>query len=239
MQNRYLNAMLAASSPMSTEDTMSLAIFDLDNTLLGGDSDHAWGEFLIAQGLVSPEEHRRKNDEFYRQYQQGGLDIQAYLRFALAPLAGRPPEELAALHRQFMADFIADMRLPAAEALIDQHRQAGDTLMVITATNRFVTEPIVRSLGIDILLASDAEVVDGFYTGEPQGIPCFQEGKVQRLESWLTENGQSLDGSYFYSDSHNDLPLLQRVERPVAVDPDPQLRAHAEQAGWPVISLRD
>lgn len=218
---------------------MSLAIFDLDNTLLGGDSDHAWGEFLIAQQLVDPVQHQQKNDEFYRQYEQGGLDINAYLRFALAILKGKTPAELSELHQRFMCDFIAPMILPKARELVEQHRLAGDTLMVITATNRFVTEPIVREFGIDILLASDAEMNDGRYTGEPTGTPCFQEGKVTRLEQWLLDHGETLAASHFYSDSHNDLPLLKKVEKPVAVDPDETLRQYASQAGWPVISLRD
>lgn len=218
---------------------MTLAIFDLDNTLLGGDSDHAWGEFAIDQGLVSAEEYRAQNDEFYRQYQQGGLDIDAYLRFALAPLVGRSPQQLAALHQTFMANYIAPLRLPKAEALIEQHRAQGDTLLIITATNRFITGPIAESLGIDNLLASDGEVVDGHYTGEPSGVPCFQEGKIERLKMWLAGRQETLSGAYFYSDSHNDLPLLKWVDKPVAVDPDPTLRHHAEQAGWPIISLRD
>ncbi len=238
MQNENTGVIVPAF-PKAIGHNMSLAIFDLDNTLLAGDSDHAWGEFLIAQGLVDPNEHQRKNDEFYRQYQQGGLDIHAYLRFALAALKSKTPAELAPLHKQFMRDFIDPMQLPKAAELIEKHRQAGDTLMVITATNRFVTAPIVQSLGIEILLASEAEIIDGCYTGEPSGTPCFQEGKVSRLQAWLKEHQQSLSGSYFYSDSHNDLPLLLQVENPVAVDPDETLRAHAEQAGWPVISLRD
>lgn len=218
---------------------MTLAIFDLDNTLLGGDSDYAWGEFAVHKGLVSAEEYQAQNDEFYRQYQQGGLDIDAYLRFALAPLAGRSPQQLAALHREFMADYIAPLRLPKAEALVEQHRAAGDTLLIITATNRFITGPIADSMGIDNLLASDAEMVDGHYTGAPSGIPCFQEGKIERLKVWLQDSGERLPGAYFYSDSHNDLPLLKWVDKPVAVDPDDTLRHHAEQAGWPILSLRD
>lgn len=217
---------------------MTLAIFDLDNTLIAGDSDHAWGEFLVARGHVDGEQHRQRNDEFYRQYQQGGLDIEAYLRFALAPIAGKSPEELAPLHADFMSSYIAKMRLPQADTLIDKHRQQGDRLMIITATNRFVTEPIARSLGIQIMLASEPELRNGRYTGESEDIPCFQQGKVQRLERWLKENGESLAGSYFYSDSHNDLALLEQVDNPVAVDPDDRLRKTAESAGWPIISLR-
>ncbi len=217
---------------------MTLAIFDLDNTLLGGDSDHAWGEFLVDRQWVDAEEHRQRNDEFYRQYQQGGLDIDAYLRFALGPIAGHRVEELQPLHDDFMANYIAPMRLPKAEQLIEHHRAQGDTLMIITATNRFVTEPIARAMGIQIMLASEAEVVDGRYTGNSEDIPCFQGGKVIRLQRWLRENGETLAGSYFYSDSHNDLPLLEQVDHPVAVDPDDRLREAANRAGWPIISLR-
>lgn len=218
---------------------MALAIFDLDNTLLGGDSDHAWGEFLVEQGLVDPDHHRRQNDEFYRQYCEGGLDIDAYLRFALAPLAGKTVQELIPLHAAFMASHIQPMMLPKAAALVEQHRQAGDTLMIITATNDFVTGPIARELGIAVLLASQAEVVDGRYTGKPTGLPCFQHGKVTRLEQWMAANNATLNGSYFYSDSHNDLPLLSEVDHPVAVDPDERLAAVASEKGWPIISLRD
>lgn len=217
---------------------MTLAIFDLDNTLLGGDSDHAWGEFLVDRQWVDADEHRERNDEFYRQYQQGGLDIDAYLRFALSPIAGKQPAELEPLHADFMANYIAPMRLAKADQLIEKHRQQGDTLMIITATNRFVTEPIARSLGIQILLASEPEIIDGRYTGNSDDIPCFQEGKVRRLNRWLRENGETLANSYFYSDSHNDLPLLRQVDHPVAVDPDERLRSAAESAGWPIISLR-
>tara|TARA_R110001592_G_scaffold101814_4_gene287898 strand:+ start:5040 stop:5693 length:654 start_codon:yes stop_codon:yes gene_type:complete len=217
---------------------MALAIFDLDNTLLGGDSDHAWGEFLVSEGIVDSHEFQQQNDEFYRQYQQGGLDIQAYLSFALAPLSRFSSAELSKLHQSFMSKYITLLRLPKADALIKQHREAGDFLMIITATNSFVTAPIAAALGIDTLLASEAEIIDGRYTGKPSGTPCFQDGKVQRLKQWLAANKQSLDGSYFYSDSHNDLPLLKVVDKPCAVDPDEKLRQYAETAGWPVISLR-
>ncbi|MGJ8687388.1 MAG: HAD family hydrolase [Spongiibacteraceae bacterium] len=218
---------------------MPLAIFDLDNTLIGGDSDHSWGEFLVANKIVDASTHQKQNDEFYRQYQYGGLDIDAYLNFALAPLANFSAAELRILHQQFMADYIAPLRLKKADALIAKHRSAGDQLIIITATNRFVTAPIAKALGIDSLLASDAEIIDGQYTGRPTGVPCYQEGKVTRLKSWLSETGHSLAGSYFYSDSHNDLPLLSLVDHPVAVDADEQLTAHAKAAGWPIISLRD
>lgn len=217
---------------------MALAIFDLDNTLLGGDSDHAWGEFLVEQQLVDVEYYRQKNDEFYRQYCEGGLDIDAYLRFALQPLKGKTPAELAPLHQQFMQSHIQPLMLPKAIALIEKHRAAGDRLLIITATNSFITTPIAKALGIEELMASDAELIQGQYTGAPSGIPCFQEGKVVRLKEWLQHNKESLVGSYFYSDSHNDLPLLKQVETPVAVDPDDRLRAYAEQHNWQILSLR-
>ncbi|WP_269618634.1 HAD family hydrolase [Zhongshania sp. BJYM1] len=218
---------------------MALAIFDLDNTLLAGDSDHAWGEFLVAKGIVNSDEFKAKNDEFYQQYQQGGLDIDAYLRFALSPLSKYNSDELAGMHAAFMAEYIAPLRLPKADALLQQHRDAGDFVMIITATNSFVTRPIAHALGVKTLLASEGEIIDGRYTGNPSGIPCFQSGKVTRLQNWLTETDHSLEGSYFYSDSHNDLPLLKVVDNPIAVDPDDTLKANAIEAGWPVISLRD
>lgn len=217
---------------------MSLAIFDLDNTLIGGDSDHLWGEFLIEEKLVDAAAYRQQNDLFYQQYQQGTLNIHDYLKFALQPLTRFPSAELASLHSRFMTAKIHPIMLPRAADLIDQHRQRGDTLLIITATNRFITEPIARYLGIDNLLASDAELLDGRYTGRPQGVPCFQHGKVTRLYEWLETSGENLNESHFYSDSANDIPLLELVHNPVAVDPDPKLAQYAEQKGIPIISLR-
>ncbi|WP_018013517.1 HAD family hydrolase [Teredinibacter turnerae] len=229
-----------AIHPLRLLDThlLSLAIFDLDNTLIGGDSDHAWGEFLVAEKIVDADTHSRTNDQFYEDYKRGTLDIHAYLRFALAPLKQYNMTELDELHQRFFAACIRPLWLPKAEALIASHRQQGHRLLVITATNRFITAPIVAALGIDDLLASDAEIVDNHYTGEPSGIPCFQQGKVERLKNWLAETGETLANSYFYSDSANDLPLLQVVDHPVAVDPDERLRAFAEQHQWPILSLR-
>lgn len=218
---------------------MSLAIFDLDNTLLGGDSDHAWGQFLVDQGLVDGAEYQRANDYFYARYQSGELDIMEFLAFALKPLAQHPREQLDAWHRQFMAQSIAPMRLPKADALLQKHRDRGDDLLIITATNEFITHPIAASLGVDDILATTPEIVDGAYTGRVAGTPCFQEGKVERLNNWLAETGRNLEGSYFYSDSHNDLPLLRLVDNPVAVDPDPALEQAARDNHWPIISLRD
>jgi HAD superfamily hydrolase (TIGR01490 family) len=218
---------------------VTLAIFDLDNTLIGGDSDYLWGCFVCEQGLVDGDEFAARNEQFYADYQAGKLDIRAYLRFALSPLVGQAPETLAAWHRKFMATKIEPIMLPKAAALIDSHRKRGHELLVVTATNQFITRPIAEALGIGELLACEAEMVDGRYTGEPAGVPSYHEGKVTRLRAWLVDRDTTLDGAYFYSDSHNDLPLLKLVDHPVAVDPDPTLLAHAEAAGWPVISLRD
>ncbi|WP_027857468.1 histidinol-phosphatase [Marinobacterium jannaschii] len=217
---------------------MRLAIFDLDNTLLNGDSDHAWGEFLCQKGIVDSEEYRRANDYFYQQYKQASLDIFEFLEFALKPLAQLDMTQLQALHSEFMATVVADMMLPKAQALLQQHRDQGDFLLIITATNRFVTGPICEALGVDDVLATEPEVVDGQYSGKVAGTPCFQDGKVERLNSWLAEHGHSLEDSYFYSDSRNDLPLLLKVEHPVAVNPDEALDAHAREHGWPVLDLR-
>ncbi len=217
---------------------MALAIFDLDNTLLGGDSDHAWGEFACEMGIVDSAVFARRNDAFYEDYKAGQLDIDAYLRHALSPLVGQSVEQAAIWHAQFMESKIEPMLLPAAAELVAKHRDAGDDLLIITATNRFITAPIAARLNIDELIACDVEVVNGHYTGEPQGIPSYAAGKVTRLEAWLKQHDDSMAGSWFYSDSHNDLPLLQEVDNPVAVDPDDTLRAHAQQQGWPIISLR-
>ncbi|TXS93939.1 HAD family hydrolase [Parahaliea maris] len=217
---------------------MTLAIFDLDNTLIAGDSDHLWGCFLCDRGLVDSTEFAARNEQFYRDYQSGQLDIMAYLRFALGPLAGREPAELEAWHADFMRSVIEPIMLPAASELIEHHRRQGHRLLVITATNEFITRPIASALGIHELLACEAERVDGYYTGEPTGVPSYGAGKVTRLEAWRAEHGESLDGAWFYSDSHNDLPLLKQVENPVAVDPDETLLAYAESEGWEVISLR-
>ena len=218
---------------------MTLAIFDLDNTLIGGDSDHLWGQFVVEQGLVDGEHFANRNEQFYEDYKAGSLDIDDYLRFALSPLVGHPQQELAAWHRQFMRSKIAPIMLPKASELIREHRALGHQLMVITATNHFITRPIADALGIEELLACEAQIVDGFYTGRPSGVPSYRAGKVTRLQQWLAGRDSTLDGAWFYSDSHNDLPLLELVDNPVAVDPDETLLARARALGWPVISLRD
>lgn len=217
---------------------MTLAIFDLDNTLLRGDSDHAWGEFIADLGIVNAAEYRQKNDAFYEDYCRGELDIYAYQRFVLSVLVGRSPQELSRWHAKFMHDKIEAMILPKAEALIASHYAQNHTLMIITATNTFITAPIAKRLGIDILIATEPALHNGSYTGDITGIPCYREGKVERLNAWLQQNNETLAGSFFYSDSHNDLLLLQHVDSPVAVDPDDTLKTFAEQHGWPVVSLR-
>ena len=217
---------------------MTLAIFDLDNTLLGGDSDNLWGEFVCEQGLVDSADFAQRNAQFYADYQAGTLDIDAYLRFALSALKGKPAATLASWHLAFMDSKIKPILLPKAAALLEDHRQRGHELLVITATNRFITEPIVALLGLEHLVACEGEIVDGVYTGEPSGVPSYHAGKVTRLHDWLDGRDTTLDGAWFYSDSHNDLPLLELVDNPVAVDPDDTLRARAVELGWPVISLR-
>ncbi|NND66809.1 MAG: HAD family hydrolase [Halioglobus sp.] len=218
---------------------MTLAIFDLDNTLIGDDSDNLWGEFVCLQGIVPGADFRARNDQFYADYKAGNLDIDAYLRFALSPLIGVPRATRDAWHEEFMRTMIEPILLPAAADLIARHREQGHELVIITATNRFVTEPIAARLGIDQLIACEGEIVDDVYTGEPAGVPSYAGGKVTRLMAWLEERGSSMDGAWFYSDSHNDLPLLELVDNPVAVDPDETLRARAQEMGWPVISLRN
>lgn len=218
---------------------MSLAIFDLDNTLLSIDSDHAWGEFLVEQGAVDPVAYREANERFLADYNAGTLDMAAFLEMALKPLAENTPEQLAAWHQQFMASKIEPHILPKAEELLARHRTKGDTLLIITATNRFITGPIAERLGVDNLIAVEPEMVDGRYTGRVVGVPSYREGKVIRLQAWLEAQDITMDGAWFYSDSHNDLPLLEKVDHPVAVDPDDTLRKVAEERNWRIMSLRD
>jgi len=217
---------------------MALALFDLDNTLLAGDSDYLWGRFLVERGIVDAEYHDRENRRFYADYEKGVLDIRAWLRFQLAPIAAMEPGSREKLRKEFLREVIEPIILPRGLELIRRHRDRGDALLIITATNRFITGPIAERLGIDELLATEPEKVGDRYTGRVAGVPCFREGKVRRLEQWLAERGLTLEDAWFYTDSHNDLPLLARVTHPVAVDPDRVLRAEAEKRGWPVISLR-
>ena len=218
---------------------MALAIFDLDNTLIAGDSDHSWGQFLVSEKRVDAEQFAQINDRFYADYVAGNLDIFAYLAFSLRPLTEIPAPELEQLHRKFMQTVITPLQLPKAHALLQKHRDAGDRLLIISATNRFVIEPICHSLGVTELLASEPEKVDGRYTGKVFGTPTYQQGKVIRLQEWLAAEKESLEGSWFYSDSINDLPLLLEVDNPVAVDPCEKLKREATERQWPIISLRN
>ena len=217
---------------------MSLAIFDLDNTLLADDSDYLWGCFLVEHGIVDAEAYESENQRFYDQYLEGSLDIHEFLRFQLQPLAIHKRTQLEKWREQYLMEKIDPILLPRARTLLEKHRAQGDKLLIITATNRFITEPIAKRYGVDKLLATEPEIVDGEYTGGVNGIPCFQAGKVEQLNNWLAKENQTLDGSWFYSDSHNDLPLLERVDHPVAVDPDDKLKSHARAMGWPITSLR-
>ena len=217
---------------------MPLALFDLDNTLLIGDSDYLWGQFLVEKKLVDGAHYEERNREFFQDYKLGKLDIHAYLSFQLGILAQHEMENLHLWRRTFVHEKILPIISNKAKELLQWHRQRQDTLVIITATNRFVTTPIAEVLGVAHLLATDLEEVDGRFTGRPAGIPCFQDGKVHRLMQWIKNNENSLENSWFYSDSHNDLPLLTQVKNPVAVDPDDTLRQVAEEKGWKVISLR-
>jgi HAD superfamily hydrolase (TIGR01490 family) len=220
---------------------MKLALFDLDNTLLNGDSDYCWAQYLIDRGILEREEYERRNDWFYHHYKQGTLDIHEYLAFQLAPIAGRPREEIDAWHADFMRTKIRPIVHARTPALLAAH--SGQLRAIVTATNRFITAPIARELGVEHLIACEVEEgADGRLTGRAVGTPSFREGKITRLEEWLASLGHRLDDfeeSWFYSDSLNDLPLLERVTRPVAVDPDPTLESHARDRGWPILRLRD
>lgn len=220
---------------------MNLALFDLDNTLLGGDSDFEWAQFLIEQGALDRELFEAKNLAFYEQYKQGTLDIHEFLDFQLKPLSRHPRHVLDAWHEEFMQRKVRPMMGPAAHALVAKHHAAGDICVIITATNRFVTAPIAREFGVEHLIATEPEQRDGEFTGRVGGVPSFREGKITRLEEWMAQRGWgwgSFADIWFYSDSLNDLPLLEKVKHPVAVDPDATLRAHAEQHGWRIMSLR-
>lgn len=218
---------------------MALAIFDLDNTLLGGDSDYLWGRYLAENNIVDAQHYHDQNLAFYEDYQRGQLDITAFLEFVFAPLAAHPMETLLAWRKDYLQQKIEPIILSKGIALIESHRAKGDDLLIITATNRFLTEPIAKKLGIDELIATDPEMIEGRFTGKVDGIPSFQQGKVTRLAHWLKERHKNLQGSFFYSDSHNDLPLLEQVDTPVVVDPDDRLREVAKQRGWKILSLRE
>jgi HAD superfamily hydrolase (TIGR01490 family) len=214
---------------------MNLAIFDLDNTLLSGDSDYAWGEFLVEQGIVDKNFHSRTNAMHLADYNAGKLDIDKFLSFQLEPLKNNPRRILEEIRGQFLEVVIKPMINEQARTLVRRHREQGHTLMIITATNRFITAPIADEFGIGILIATEVEEIDGQFTGRTFDIPSFGEGKVRRLNNWLVERSVVLTSSWFYSDSHNDLPLLEVVDHPVAVNPDDTLREEARLRKWKTV----
>ena len=217
-----------------------LALFDLDNTLLGGDSDHAWGEFLINRGLVAEKDHRDTNDRFYKDYLEENLDIHAYVAFTLEPILAYTSKQRNALLADFMKHSIENMMLEKAQALVDTHKSRGDLCIVITATNSFITTPIAKAFKINNLISTEVEIKQNYLTGKILGIPCYQQGKTEKLKQWLiSQSGKlSLEDSIFYSDSINDLPLLEAVNEPVAVDPDYKLLQVSRERDWKVLSLR-
>lgn len=217
-----------------------LALFDLDNTLLAGDSDHAWGEFLIEQQLVDETTHRKRNDKFYQDYLNGELDIHAYVAFTLSPILSYNLEERTELHQKFMQQAVKPLLTDKAFELVADHRKAGDYTLIITATNTFITAPISALFQVDKLLATDVELIDNKLSGRITGTPCYQQGKVLKLKQWLASSAinLSLDHSVFYSDSINDLPLLEKVAMPIAVNPDKQLSEISKKKGWQIQSLR-
>lgn len=226
---------------MKQNNSQNLALFDLDNTLLAGDSDYNWSIFLIGEGLLDEKTHHDRNEQFYQDYKNGCLDIMAFLKFQLQPLSQHPKAFLDELHKKYMDKVIRPMMTEKAQALVDEHKAAGDLCLVITATNSFVTKPIATAYGIEHLIGSDPEMINGEYTGGVTGVPTYKEGKVIRLNQWLEARGkmlQDFETSYFYSDSLNDLPLMKLVTNPVAVDADDILAAYAKEQGWPHISLR-
>ena len=218
---------------------MPLAIYDLDNTLIGGDSDYLWGEFLCDEGIISDRESFQKmNDYFYHQYETGELNIFAWAEFSFKVLTKHSLEELNKLRKDFVDTKIKPILLEKAQSCINNHKEKGDTVLVITASNTFITRPIIEMYGIDHLLATEPEFISGRFTGKVSGIPCFQSGKIDNLMPWLEKNNESLIGSYFYSDSHNDLPLLELVDNPIAVNSDEILSSAAHKNGWPVLDWR-
>jgi HAD superfamily hydrolase (TIGR01490 family) len=218
---------------------MALALFDLDNTLLNGDSDYSWGRFLVSKKAVDADFYEAENLRFYEEYKAGIMDIYEYQEFSLSPLIQYSWQQLIEWRDEFLETIVKPMLLPKAVALIQQHQKKQDTLMVITATSSFITRPITDIYNIKYLLATEPEIVDQKFTGKVSGEPCFQENKVKKLLQWVKEEQQDLNNSYFYSDSRNDIPLLEQVTFPYAVDPDDHLRQHALDKGWKIITLRD
>lgn len=219
----------------------NLALFDLDNTLLAGDSDYNWSLFLIEEGLLDAKTHHERNEQFYLDYKNGNLDIYKFLEFQLKPLSQHSKKFLDELHLKYMSKVIRPMMTQKSQDLVNKHKAQGDLCLVITATNSFVTKPIATAYGIEHLIGTDPEMVNGEYTGGVSGVPSFQDGKVTRINQWLAERNQQLsdfETSYFYSDSHNDLPLMKLVTHPVAVDADATLAEYAKAQAWPQISLR-
>ena len=217
---------------------MTLALFDLDNTLLSGDSDYEWGRYLVSKQLVDAERYEEANQKFYEDYKAGMLDIREFSAFSFEPLSRIPIQELKQLHQGFMDEIIRPLITDKARQLVEQHREQGHTLAIITATNSFITTPIAKEFGIPNLIATEPKIIKGRYSTEIDGIPCFKEGKVERLKTWLAEHNETLQDSYFYSDSHNDLPLMEKVETAIAVDPDDKLRKIAVDRAWEIMSLR-
>lgn len=217
---------------------MTLALFDLDHTLLDGDSDYLWGEYMVENGIVDEAAFRERNRQFYADYQRGELDNDTYLAFALEPLTHYSLDELYRWRQDYVENWIRPLVVPGARDLLDRHRDQGHELMIISATHRFITEPIARMLDVPNLLSTEPEIVDGRYTGAYTGIVTYREGKVDALRAWLESSEHGLDGSYFYSDSINDLALLELVDHPVVVHPDTQLGEIAAARDWPVIDLR-
>ena len=219
---------------------MQLALFDLDHTLLSGDSDYEWTQYLVSKGIVDRTTHEARNAEFYEQYKAGIMDIHEFLDFQLRPLADHTRTDLEAWHADFMETQIRPRLSQKARDLVRKHLDAGDICAMVTATNSFVTGPIARELGIPHLIATIPAQENGRFTGKPRGLPSFREGKIARVDAWLESMGlwwNNFQRSWFYSDSHNDLPLLLRVTDPVVVDPDATLCAYAEKAGWPILSI--
>lgn len=232
----------AATSPQSTGGRVGIALFDLDHTLLPLDSDYAWGEFTTRIGWTDPVDFARRNDAFFADYQAGRLDVHAYVRFATDAVRVRGPQAAAEAHARFMAEVIEPAIRPAARALLAAHRECGDRVAIVTATNEFVTRPIAHALGVETLIAVELERgPDGWITGAIRGVPSFREGKVTRVAQWLAAQGLDWDGVHvtFYSDSTNDLPLLERADVPVATNPGAGLRQLARERGWRILDLFD